>query len=64
MQSGCFARRLVAWSDEIPMSESDFKTNNFYGDTTRKCTVRDSNGRQRTVTFDNDPLEPPATPAL
>ena len=62
--SGCEIRNIVAWwvHDDASKinSQSYLETNKFYGDTTRSCTVRDSNGRQRTVTFNDDPLVPPA----
>ena len=41
------------------MKESHMETIKFYSDTSRRCTVVDSNGKkQRTVTYNDDPLVP------
>ena len=56
----CEFRRSVAWLAENAMMESHLKTTKFFGGNTHRCTVEDPNGREREVTYNNDPLVPPA----
>ena len=42
------------------MWKSNLENANFYDSTTRSsCYITDPNGRERTVTYNNDPLVPP-----
>ena len=64
MPTGCRIRQMIAYAvvdyDTNFMWKSNLENANFYDSTTRSsCYITDPNGRERTVTYNNDPLVPP-----